>query len=194
MLSEMCERERALSLFVSPRDLQSTTSSKAEDTWNDIAVRPHFKYDSDILIRSDLKVKGVSVWEQDNVELISIEMPGVVVHSVYKPANEKFALSALGNRKLPHIVIGDFNSHSTTWGYTTTYDNGEAVEQWAYSCNLTLIHNAKLPKSFNSERWKRGYNPDLIFVSESIANMCGNQSWSLSLPRNIARSVHVQTR
>ena len=60
-----------------------------------------------------------------------------------------------------------------SWGYTTTDDNGEAVEQWADSCNLTLIHNAKLLKSFNSTRWKSGCNPDLIFVSERIANMCG---------------------
>ena len=47
------------------------------------------------------------------------------------------------------------------------------VEQWADSCNLTLIHNAKLSKSFNSARWKRGYKPALIFVSESVSNMCG---------------------
>ena len=70
------------------------------------------------------------------MELITIEMPGVVVHSVYKPPNEKFVLPALGHGNLPHIVIGEFNSHSTTWGYTITNDNGEAVEQWADSCNL----------------------------------------------------------
>ena len=81
-----------------------------------IAERPHINYGSAILIRSDLKVKDISVWEQDNVELISIEMPGVVVHFVYIPPNEMFVLPALGHGNLPHIVIGDFNSHSTTWG------------------------------------------------------------------------------
>ena len=116
-------------------------------------------------------MKSVSVSEKDNVELISFEMPGVVVHSVYKSPNEKCVL--LGHGNLPHIVIGDFNSHRITWGYTTTYDNGEAAEQWADSCNHTLIHNAKVSKSFNSARWKRGYNPDPIFISESIANRCG---------------------
>ena len=121
-----------------------------------IAVRPHIKHGSAILIRSDMQVKSVSGWEQDNVELRCME---------------KFVLPALGHGNLPHIVTGDFNGHSTTWGYTDA--NGEAVEQCADSCNLTLIHNAKLSKSFNSARWKRGYSPDLICVSESIANMCG---------------------
>ena len=51
-------------------------------------------------------------------------------------------------------------------------NEGEAVEQWADSCDFTLIHDAKLPKSFNSARWKKGYNPDLIFASDGIANMC----------------------
>ena len=56
-------------------------------------------------------------------------MSGVVVYYVYKPPNDQFALPALGHRDLPHIVIGDFNSHSTSWGYDTTDTNGEAVEQ-----------------------------------------------------------------
>ena len=98
-------------------------------------------------------------------------MPGVVVHSVYKLPNDPFELPALGHINLPHIVIGDFNSHSTMRGYTNTNNEGEVVEQWTDSCDFTLIHDAKLPKSFNSARWKKVYNPDLIFASESITNM-----------------------
>ena len=149
-----------------------------------IAERCHINYDSTIFIRSDLKVNSLYVWEQNNVEPISIEMPGVVTHSVYIP-NEKFVLPALEYENLPHIVIGDFNNHITTWGYTSTDDGGEAVEQWADSCNLTLIHNAKLAKSFNSARWKRGYILDLIFESESIANMSRGSYPSHATPSNL---------
>ena len=43
------------------------------------------------------------------------------------------------------------------------------MEQWADSNSRSLIHNAK---SFNSAIWKNGYNPDLIFVSSNISDMC----------------------
>ena len=33
-------------------------------------------------------------------------------------------------------------------------------------------HSAMMLKSFHSARWKKGYNPYLIFAYESIANMC----------------------
>ena len=116
------------------------------------AERPHNKYGSTILIRDDLKVYNVYERVQGTVELIMIDISGVVVHSVYKPPNDQFVFPALGHRDLPHIVIGYFNSHSTSWGYDTTYNNAEAVEQWADSCDLTLIHDAKLLKSFKIAR------------------------------------------
>ena len=104
--------------------------------------------------------------------MITVEPPGVVVHSLYKPPPEPFLIPPLRQRIKPHIVIGDFNSYSTLWGYSITDSDGEAVEKWAYSNRLSLIHNAKLPKSFNSAIWKKGYNPDLIFASSNILDMC----------------------
>ena len=85
-----------------------------------VAERPYTKYGSAVLIREDLKVENVYEKVQRTVELITIVMSRVVVHSVYKPPNDQFALLALGHGDLPHIVIGYFNSHSTTWGYDTT--------------------------------------------------------------------------
>ena len=152
ILSDMCKREccHCLCLQESHRATHLSRPKIAGMTL--VAERPHNKYGSAILIRDDLKVKSVSVSDVGDVDLITIEMPGVIVHSVYKPPNEKFVLPTLSNTDLPRIVIRDFNSHSTTWGYDITDDNGEAVEEWAESCDLTLIQDAKLPKSFNSAR------------------------------------------
>ena len=179
MLSEMCKREHCHCLCLQETHTAPYLARSKITGMTLVAERHHINYGSAILIRSDLQVKSISVWEQDSVELISIEMAGVVIHSVYTP---------------PHIMIGDFNNHNTTWGYTNTDDNGKAVEQRADSCNLTLIHYMNLSKSFNSARWKRGYNPDFIFVSESIANMLENKSWNLSFTHNTVQYVDVHTR
>ena len=71
-------------------------------------------------------MNNIYVCEEENVELITVELPGVVVHFIYKPSPQPFRLSTWGQRNKSHIVIGDFNSHSTLWGYTTA--NSELCE------------------------------------------------------------------
>ena len=102
-----------------------------------------------------------------------------------KPLYKPFQLHVLAQRNKPHIVIGDFNSHNTLWEYTTTDSDRESVEQWTDSSSRSLIQNAKLPKSFNNAIWKKGYNPDLIFVSSNISDMCEK-----SVPDPIPRTQH----
>ena len=80
-----------------------------------VAEHPHNKHGSSVLVRDGLKVNSISVCEEENVEFITVELPGVVVHSLYKPPPEPFLLPPLGQRIMPHIVIGDFNNHITLW-------------------------------------------------------------------------------
>ena len=61
------------------------------------------------------------------------------------------------------------------------------------------IHDAKLPPSFNSCRWSRGYNPDLTFTSDLITCQCKKQvlepiPHSQHRPITIAISAAVVTQ
>ena len=107
-----------------------------------------------------------------------------------KPPLEPFRLPALGQRNKSHIVIGNFNSHSTHWGYTTTNSDGVSLEQWADLNSMSLIHNTKLPKSFDSALWKKGYNPDIIFVSSNISDKCEKSDLN-PIPRTQHRPICV---
>ena len=92
-----------------------------------VAERPHNKHGSSVFVRDGLTVNRISSCEEDNVEFITVELPGVVVHSGYKPPAEQFLLPPHGNRNMPHIVIGEVNSHNTLWGYTSSDNDGEAM-------------------------------------------------------------------
>ena len=113
-----CVQRTALSLSVSPRNSQRWKKSEAQNFWNDIRSRTSSQqiWERSFYLRDDLKVKSISVSAANHVEVITPELPDVVIHSVYKPPSEQFVFPPLGHRILPQIVIGDFNSHKTIWG------------------------------------------------------------------------------
>ena len=97
--------------------------------------------------------------------------------TVYKPPGSTFAFEEPDTFSYQHVnvIIGDFNSHSTSWGYQASNEDGDLLEEWAEVHHLDLIHDAKIPPSFNSCRWRRGYNPDLAYTSDRITCQCKEQ-------------------
>ena len=135
-----------------------------------VADIPHDKYGSAVFVSKNYTCESTSVSSTDNIEIIQVQLSGVSVTSFYKPPNEQFEFSCNTTQTSTQVIIGDFNSHSTQWGYRSTNEDGTLVEIWAESNLLSLIHDAKQPKSFHSARWQQCYNPDLSFVSTSIAH------------------------
>ncbi|KAJ4925239.1 hypothetical protein JOQ06_017974 [Pogonophryne albipinna] len=136
--------------------------------------RPHRQYGSAIFVKTGSAIEDTDMSDGHNIEVLSVELSSVVVTSVYKPPPVHFVFSQPIPKihGKPQIVIGDFNSHSTQWGYPVMNKDGEAVEDWMDTNQLSLIHDPKLPHSLFSARWKRGYNPDLTMVTSNIAGLC----------------------
>ena len=133
--------------------------------------RPHEKHGSIMLAKNGTIIESTSKSDENNIEVLTAELRGITITSVYKPPPTPFVMPEIPPSGKPKIVIGDFNSHSTQWGYANNNADGDAVEAWAESNQLNLIHDAKQPKSFNSGRWKAGYNPDIMFVSHNITGL-----------------------
>ena len=123
--------------------------------------RPHNKYGSAIFVKSDVTIDKTSMTEIDNIEILTVNLGKLAVTSMYKPPGSTFAFEEPETFSHEHVnvIIGDFNSHSTSWGYQASNEDGDLLEEWAEVQHLDLIHDAKLPPSFNSCRWRRGYNP-----------------------------------
>ena len=84
MLSVMCKDDHCQCLGLQETNRSQTQSWPRIPGMSFVAQRPHIKYGSAVFIRDDLKVKGISICEEDDVELITIEPCSAIIQSVYK--------------------------------------------------------------------------------------------------------------
>ena len=66
------------------------------------------------------------------------------------------------------IIVGDFNSHSQSWGYDHTDARGEELEDWQDEHQLQLVNDPDDPPTFFHRGWRTCSTPDLAFCSENI--------------------------
>jgi len=50
----------------------------------------------------------------------------------------------ISRSRLPTLVAGDFNAHSTRWGSRATNGRGKAVEEWAAQLGLVLLNRGSV--------------------------------------------------
>ncbi|XP_049873462.1 uncharacterized protein LOC126372007 [Pectinophora gossypiella] len=190
ILSELCRSTQCDILCVQETHRDANQSRPYIPGLTLIAEICHPKHGNAVFVAPGISATSVEYSSDNGVEIITVDIGYCTVTSVYKPPNTPFQFvpPTNFNNDKTKIVMGDFNSHSTNWGYNATNADGEAVEEWAETQDLTLIHSIKEPASFNSGRWKRGYNPDLIFVSANVASQC-TKTVSTPIPRTQHRPI-----
>ncbi len=139
-------------------------------------------------------IKSSTDLSEGGLEILQVDTEHLNIIAVYKPPATPFAWpDTLHLSNKASLVTGDFNSHSTTWGYCDTNSDGEAVEKWAAANDLTLLYNAKDHGTFQSARWRSSYNPDLAFITSrhnrNVEKFVGNP-----VPRTQHRPVMIDIR
>ena len=66
------------------------------------------------------------------------------------------------------IIMGDFNSHSQSWGYDHIRARGEEIEAWQYDNNLTLINQPYDTPTLYSRCWQTISTTDIALCTEDL--------------------------
>lgn len=127
-----------------------------------------------ILVRNAIPATDFQVNSNQQAEIhgvkITVDQTVITIYNLYCPPDKDLSLQLL---EVPHedcIVLGDFNSHSTVWGYPTTNRRGEEVEDWQIEKQLVLLNDPEDPPTFFSRRWISTSTPDLAFATDNLSS------------------------
>lgn len=132
-----------------------------------VAHNNHEMYGLATYVRNNItNYAVVDCSSSDDIFTVTIKINNLTIMNVYKPPNTKWPTPPLPPLQHPTVIIGDFNSHHTCWGYQQSDLNGEAIVDWMDMENLKLIYDAKEKGTFFSARWGKEYTPDLSFITQ----------------------------
>ena len=84
-------------------------------------------------------------------------LPGgeISITNCYSPPATKIELCKLNIEESRHLIVGDFNGHSPSWGYEDMDQRGEEIEDWMMENKLILINQPDDTPTFYSRAWNK---------------------------------------
>ena len=67
--------------------------------------------------------------------------------------------------------MGNFNSHSPSWGYPDLDPKGDEVEDWIITSQMVLINRPDEPHTYYSRAWRKTSCPDLAIATDDVAKI-----------------------
>ena len=85
------------------------------------------------------------------------------IYNMYCPDNKDLSLHTMDIPNENCLVVGDFNSHSTSWVYKENNNRGDEIEDWQTKSNMILLNKVDDPPTYYSRRWMTTSTPNLAF-------------------------------
>ena len=126
-----------------------------------------------ILVSNNIPAKEITIDTNEESEIsgVTLHLPNktLTIFNCYAPSDKDLKLHTINIPQNNCIIVGDFNSHSPSWGYSELDNRGEEVEEWQVLNNLQLLVNPSDEPTFYSRRWKTTSTPDLAFTSSDMS-------------------------
>ena len=124
------------------------------------------------LVKTSIPSTEVQRSEKADTEYITVKLilpdRNLTICNLYSPPNKAINLQILQPNSEDWMIVGDFNSHSPSWGYPSINTKGEEVEHWIVSNRLVLINTPTDPPTFYSRVWKTTSTPDIAIATDNI--------------------------
>ena len=117
ILAELCANHKCDVLCMKETDRGPGAVRPRVSGMNLVAEIAHEQHGSVLFIRDSCTCESTSTSITDNIEIIQAILNGVSVNSYYKPPNQVFDFRSNTTDTPLQMIIGDFNSHITEWGY-----------------------------------------------------------------------------
>lgn len=102
-----------------------------------------------IIINQSYPAKKISLNTYFEAIAVTITFPHIIITvcNVYIPNHKEFTLSDVQNivqhLPRPYIIVGDFNSHSETWGSYKSDRRGKFIEELQANDFISLLNNGQ---------------------------------------------------
>ena len=123
------------------------------------------------LVRNNINACLIDTHMEDSeYQVMEIKTDDVNIQLVnfYCPNDKPLSLDTISTEVSNFIIVGDFNSHSQSWGYQHMDRRGEEVENWQDDNRLLLINSPSDQPTFYSRRWHTTSTPDIALCTEDL--------------------------
>ena len=119
-------------------------------------------------------VTNTADWEGTEQIAVKILLPKseILVVNCYCAPSKEMRLQLIPVSENGSLILGDFNSHSTNWGYKSTDKRGEQMEDWMIENRLLLVNKPDDQPTHYHRAWKTTSHPDLAIATENLHKIC----------------------